>query len=141
MKRLTAVFLIVLLLAGCSSSDDADILEIGERFFVTQIEQIYLDPETYLGRTIRYEGIFFSTYWEGEHFHYVIRYTFDGCCGNDSMTGFEVLLNGIEPFPDDTWVEVTGVLEEYELDLHTILVVNATSVTEKPERGLEFVIG
>jgi len=141
MKRLFAVFMIVLLLAGCSSPnspDDVDILEIGERFFVTQIEQIFIDTETYLGRTIRYEGMFFSSHWEGEDFHYVIRHTF-GCCGDDGMIGFEVMLNGIEPFPDDTWVEVTGVLEEYNLDWRTILVINAISVTEMPERGLEFV--
>ena len=142
MKRLLAIFIIVLLLAICltaCSSDDADILEIGERFFVTQINQIFLDPEAYLGRMVRYEGMFFRAHLEGEDFYVVIRYTF-GCCGNDGMIGFEVVLNGTEPFPDDTWVEVTGVLEEYETQGQAFLVVNATTVTQMPERGQEIVL-
>ena len=122
-----------------SDRNDGAIIEIGERFFVTQMHQIILNLDRYLGRTIRYEGIFFTNNWDmtGEDYHFVIRHTF-GCCGDDGMIGFEVLLNGIEPFPDDTWVEVTGVLELYDTPW-PVLLLNTTSIIEMPERGREFV--
>jgi len=157
MKKILTIFLALLVLTGCAANEsppssagtntpgtpaylyDEDILEIGERFFLTQMNQIYLNRENYLGRTIRYEGMFYTISWEDYTYHLVIRHTF-GCCGNDGMAGFDVALNGIEPFPDNTWVEVTGVLSEFEFsEWYNMLYVDVATIVEMPERGSEFV--
>jgi len=151
MKKVFAVILVVLILAGCaadqsvspepeSALDDGGVIEIEEQYFVAQANQITSNRERYLGRTIRFEGMSATTYWDDEPFLIVYRNTY-GCCGPDGIIGFEVALNDIEPFPDNTWVEVTGVLEEFDIfgGHAQILIVNATSIVEMPSRGLEFV--
>ena len=115
-----------------------DIVYIGERFFVTETNHIWLNVDQYLGRVIRYEGMFFSMQWDYGSAHFVVRYTY-GCCGLDGKIGFDVELNEIPPFPDNTWVQVTGVLEEDFFEWGSILIVNVISIIEMPERGQEFV--
>ena len=142
MKRLVAIVLALLILAGCAGSGNGgstDVLLIEDRFFVRQVDQIFADRQAYLGRTIRYEGIFVSTRFGERDFYFVIRGT-HGCCGADGIIGFEVLLgDDISPPPDEAWVEVVGVLEEVEDEVRMALVLNTTSLTELDVRGMEFV--
>jgi len=140
MKKLFVLLLIILLLVGCGSGGSDDVLEIGERFFIAEMTNINMNAGDYVGRTIRYEGMFRNLHWEatGEDYHQVIRTAF-GCCGNDGIVGFEVYLGDIPPLPNDAWVEVEGVLEWYEVGGTRFLRVRATSITELEERGSEFV--
>ena len=144
MKKILFIVLTLLILAGCATaggpgrSDNDSVLTIEDRFFVTQVNQIFADRQAYLGRTVRYEGIFMSARWGDQDFHYVIRNT-HGCCGPDGMIGFEVLLGDIQPPQPNAWVEVVGVLEEVQDEFQTLLVLNTTSLTEMAERGREFV--
>ena len=152
MKKLLVLLVAIVLLAGCAARGDTaaprvsaqtnmgeeDIVYIGERFFVTEMNRIQFYREQYLGRVIQYEGIFYSFYWDDGSVYFVVRYTY-GCCGLDGLIGFDVLLNEIPPFPDNTWVQVTGVLEEDYSGWGSILMVNAISIVEIPERGQEFV--
>ena len=139
MKKIVLLFALLLLLSGCSSDSDT-IVEVPERFFITQITDIHMNADENVGRTIRFEGMFQTIYWPatGEYYHWVYRYVFD-CCGNDGEIGFEVYLGDSEPFADDAWVEVTGVLEWYEVGAHRLLRVSATSIREMDARGLEIV--
>lgn len=139
MKRriiiLVTLVVLGLLLVGCASNGDSDdVIEIGERFFVTQFEDIVLNANRYLGRTIRYEGAFQSFFWEptGEQLYFALRFT-QGCC-SDEPIGFELYLDDIEPVADNTWVEITGVLEEYGEGFLRLQVI---SLTEPAERGAE----
>jgi len=138
MKKVLIVLILVLLLAGCSGSDD--VMEISERFFITQMTEINMNADEYVGQTIRYEGVFQTMNWSatGEEYHMVIRYIL-GCCGDDGFIGYEIYLGDTEPFPDDAWVEVTGVLEWYEVGGMRFLRVMATSIREMDQRGAEFV--
>ena len=140
MKKLVLLLLAVLLLTACAGGDD-DIVEIPEQFFVTQIQSLHVNAEEYVGRTIRYEGIFQTMHWDlvGSDVHLVYRYVWD-CCGNDGEAGFWVHLGGIEPLPDNAWVEVTGVLEWYEVAGFQVLRVAAASLREMEERGAEVVM-
>lgn len=107
-------------LAGCSNNNDddnyapvyIDIIEITDPGFDIRIKEIQLNRHEYLGRTIRYEGMFLSSYWEDEAVYFVVRFE-GGCCG---IHGFEVYLNDIPRFDDETWVEVTGILEEFYVE-------------------------
>ncbi|MCL2356353.1 MAG: hypothetical protein FWC70_04215 [Defluviitaleaceae bacterium] len=120
---------ISLLLVGCfASADDAgyshgyyetagfnatgDIIRITDSDFDEQIRQIQWNRQDFLGRVIRFEGTFLYSYWDGEAVYFVGRSS-DGCCG---FHGFEVALNEIPRFDDETWVEVTGILEEFYIE-------------------------
>jgi len=113
-------------------SDYDGIIVINENSFSTQIFEIMMLYTEYLGRTIQLEGMFFTTHWDGQDFHLVYRWTLS-CCG-ERMTGFEVVLQDIEPFQDDIWVKAVGILDtdgDY-------LVLRLISITET-EPGQEFV--
>ena len=121
-------------LAGCAQEAD-DILVIGDRFFVQQIDDIFINRPQNLGRTIRYEGVFRAMHWaptDTYHF-YVVRYVMS-CCGFHAV-GFELLPYNVPPLPDETWVEVTGVLEEDD----GFIVIRVISLIETTERGAEVV--
>ncbi|MDR3305004.1 MAG: hypothetical protein LBS85_03085 [Clostridiales Family XIII bacterium] len=116
--------------------DDAgDIIQIGEKMFVGQINDIYANPDEYLGKTIRYEG--FYMFYDNEemdtHYDCVLR-NGPGCCGNDSQVGFEIIWGGALPNADD-WVEVTGEMSSYEEDGWSYLYVNAAELRVLPYRG------
>jgi hypothetical protein len=131
-------------------------LEIREKMFIAQTNDIYLNPEDYLGKTIKLEGLFKIDQYVGEDKEYcfVLRYG-PGCCGNDGSAGFEVAWNRIEPgagpasvktlpagpaFPAvDAWVEAVGVLDTYEEDGYPYIYLDLLSLTEKEDRGAEFV--
>ena len=140
MKKLLILVIILLLLAGCANTDGDGVVEIRERFFLTQIIDIHINADEYVGRTVRYEGIFRTLHIPGtsEDYHQVYRYVMD-CCGDDGIIGFWVYLGDIETLSDNTWVEVTGVLEWFEMSGIRLPRVAAVSVTEMPERGEEFV--
>lgn len=116
-----------------------DVVEISEKLFIAQTNDIYINTEDYLGKTIKYEGIFKSYYWDemDATYCYVIRYG-PGCCGYDGEAGFEVAWDGELPQEDD-WCEAVGVLETYEENGYQYLRLSLTSLTIKDERGAEYV--
>lgn len=122
--------------------NNKDIIDITEKMFIAQTNYIYLNSEDYLGKTLRYEGLFKNNLeWKTENediIHFVIRYG-PGCCGYDGEAGFEVRWGGEWPRIDD-WVEVVGVLREdaYPNGMQ-ILYLELTSITVKEERGAEYV--
>ena len=122
---------------------DGDIIEITERLFVAQTNDIYLNGEDYIGKTLKYEGIYKNSLeWDPESddiIHFVIRYG-PGCCGYDGEAGFEVRWSGEYPNPDD-WVEVVGVLREIAYETgYKVLYLDVSSITVKEERGAERVV-
>jgi len=118
---------------------DSDVVEISEKLFIAQTNDIYINIEDYLGKTIKYEGIFKSYDWEEADtiYYYVIRYG-PGCCGYDGEAGFEVTWDGPWPEEDD-WCEAVGVLEAYGENGFQYLRLSLTSLTIKDERGAEYV--
>lgn len=116
-----------------------DVVEISERLFIAQTNDIYINTEDYLGKTIKYEGIFKTMFWPqgAKNIAYVIRYG-PGCCGYDGEAGLEVVWDGEWPKEDD-WCEVVGVLEEYEVDGYPYLRLALSSLTVLQQRGAEFV--
>jgi zinc transport system permease protein len=123
--------------------DTETTLEIREKMFIAQINDVYLNPEDYLGRTIKLEGLFKSEQYGEQSYCFVIRYG-PGCCGNDGNAGFEVAWDnpasseGVYPDPDE-WVEACGVLQTYEEDGYPYLYLALSSLTVLDTRGAEFV--
>ncbi|MDR1469245.1 MAG: hypothetical protein LBT00_08120 [Spirochaetaceae bacterium] len=131
------------------------VIEIKEKLFIAQTNEIYLNSEDYLGKTIRLEGLFKTEQYDGEEpFCFVLRYG-PGCCGYDGTAGFEVAWaprtaapngegsqsNVLAPkYPqEDEWVEAVGTLSSYEEDDYPYIYLQLTSLTVKKDRGAEFV--
>lgn len=116
-----------------------DVIEIKEKLFIAQTNDVYFNTEDYLGKTFIYEGIF-SAYEDpatGNTYYSVIRYG-PGCCGIDANAGFEVVWD--KEYPEvDEWVEVVGVLEEYEENGQTYIHLVLSSLEVLEERGKEYV--
>jgi hypothetical protein len=132
--------------ADASWEMPSEFVEIKEKMFITQTNDIYLNAEDYLGKTVKLEGIFKSYQAEGTDYCFVIRYG-PGCCGNDGNAGFEVAwqnpkaavkVNKTYP-QEDEWVEAVGILESYVEDEYPYLIIRLASLNVKRERGAEFV--
>jgi uncharacterized membrane protein YcgQ (UPF0703/DUF1980 family) len=123
-----------------AAASSEKIIEIKEKFFITQTNEIYYNADDYLGKIIKYEGIFdiYEIPETGIKRYLVLRYG-PGCCGNDSMAGFEVVWDKKYPNKHD-WVEVSGVLEQYEEDGVHYLRLAVISLTALPRRGKETVL-
>jgi uncharacterized membrane protein YcgQ (UPF0703/DUF1980 family) len=121
-----------------------DIIVIKEKMFITQTNEIYLNFDDYLGKTVKLEGIFKTEkyYDDKEPYCFVIRYG-PGCCGFDSNAGFEVKWdkNHIRPYPAvDSWVEATGVLKVEEDGNAQYLYLDLSSLDVLSKRGAEVVM-
>jgi len=120
-------------------------IEIKEKMFATQVTDVYLNAEDYLGKTIKLEGLFKSELYDGkdEPYRFVIRYGPGGCCGMDANVGFEIAWakENSKPYPVvDSWVEATGVLKTYEEDGYSnYLYLDLSSLNVLSKRGAEFV--
>ena len=116
-----------------------DVVEIKEKLFIAQTNDIYINAQDYLGKCIKYEGIFdiYEIPETGETFYSVIRFG-PGCCGDDGNVGFEVTWDGEYPESND-WVEAVGVLEEYEEEGLYYLRIALTDLTKLAVRGAEVV--
>ena len=137
-------FVITCARSNKNSEVSGNIIEIRERVFATQINSIYLNTRDYLGRTIKLEGIFKTGQVDEDNLYYVLRYSLDDCCGLGT-SGFEVRWAQTEPetafYPaEDSWVEVTGVLKQYESGFNKFLYLELSSLIVLDRRGAEYVI-
>ncbi|MCL1982344.1 MAG: hypothetical protein FWG53_04530 [Clostridiales bacterium] len=124
-----------------------DAFEIQEQFFIQQFDDIYLNPDDYLGKTIKYEGLvdMYQDFHDESITHYFIYRMSTGCCAvNPARAGFDIDYNGAEypngkPGPDD-WVAVEGTLSmfEYEDGVQDFVITDA-KLTVKSERGEDMV--
>lgn len=122
-------------------ADMNNLIEIKEKMFISQIDDININLEEYVDSTIKLEGYIYNYKDETDdkEYHYVLRNT-PGCCGTDGQTGFEI--RGNIDFPeDDEWVEVTGVLKAVDEGYYygKIPVIYVTNLEIKQERGADFV--
>jgi len=119
MRKVLSLFFIIIiavsLLSGCSGDDY--IIEIDDSIFGFKVRHILLNPDDYVGRTVRYEGLFQTQHCPTTGSFYMVNRSMAGCCGGDGYIGFEVYLGDIEPPPNDAQVEVYGTFELYEVEL------------------------
>ena len=140
----TALICAVILYGGGKTreafSDNAKqaVIEIKERMFITQTNDIYLNSDEYLGKTIKLEGMF-SIFKYGEKTILSVFRHSPGCCGSDGVVGFNVIWDGEYPNNND-WVEAVGVLEYVEVNGLQSFRLNLSSLTVLPNRGAEFVM-
>ena len=126
-----------------SLAPNKDIIEIKEKMFASQVNDVYLNTKDYLGKTIKLEGIFKKEQGYDRAYCFVVRYGPGGCCGMDANVGFEVswAKENEKPYPvDDSWVEAKGVLRSYEEDgFFQYLYLDLSSLKTLSRRGAETV--
>ena len=114
-----------------------NIVEITDNFFIEQLNDIYINANDYIGKTIKIEGLVY--YYEesnGDICYAVIRNT-PGCCGNDGLAGIDIRYN--KDYPEENkWIEVIGVVGKDTVDDTEIPVILVSSIKEK-EAGKTFV--
>lgn len=118
-------------------------LEIEESRYLTQITEINMMKDEYLGKTIALDGMFtsFTVTDSGPLYHMVYRWMPGGCCGNDGIAGLEVRwANPDASYPaEGDWVRAIGVLQEYQEEGVTYLELRLQSLAVLPQRGQEYV--
>ncbi|MDR0719503.1 MAG: metal ABC transporter permease [Treponema sp.] len=143
-KKLAAISLVCLAaLSGCVK--EKEFIEIEEKLFITQTNEVYLNQESYLEKRITLEGLFKMEHYAGSvsPYFFVLRYG-PGCCGNDGNAGFEVAWDkdaaDQEKYPAvDDWVRAEGILKQYNEDGGTYLYIALSKLDVLEERGAEFV--
>ncbi len=120
--------------------DNKSIVEIREKMFIAQIEDIYYNIEDFKDKYIKVEGMYSVIEPEEgdmEKVHFVYRNA-PGCCGNDGWAGFVLNYDGEYPNAND-WIQVIGTPEIVKNGTYEDLYLNVISIEVMDERGAEFV--
>lgn len=118
---------------------EGDEVILKDKLFIAQCNDIYLNPDEYMDKVIKWEGIYTEATnpVTNETYKFIIRYG-PGCCGNDGTAGFEILYDGELPKKND-WVEAAGKIEMVEEDGNEFVAVRISELTVLDVRGQEFV--
>ena len=134
--RNIVVIAFIAMTAACGQTEsqekivsDKPNVEIKEKMFIAQVNDVYLNQDEYLGKAVKLEGLFKRDQYIGADYCFVLRYG-PGCCGNDGFAGFEVAWN---------WVEANGVFASYEEDDFAHLYIELKSLNVLEKRGAEYV--
>jgi len=144
-KRLCSLLAALLLFNLPALAETAELpvdVEVTEKMFLSQISDINLNSEDYLGKVIALEGMFMTVdYGTGGPVYHLVYRKSPGCCGNDGITGLEVVWDDpATVFPaENTWVRAVGTLEQYTQDDMPYLQLRLQSLTPTDKPGLDFV--
>ena len=150
MKKLRSLFVALLLfaiafpaLAETTTTEEMPVdVEVTEKMFLAQISDINLNSEDYLGKVIALEGMFMTVdYGTGGPVYHLVYRKSPGCCGNDGITGLEVVWDDpATAFPaENTWVRAVGTLEQYTEEDMPYLQLSLQSLTPTDKPGLDSV--
>lgn len=108
---------------------EGDAVTLNDRFFLSQLDDIYLNYEDYEGKTIQYEGFIYNI---PDTDNIVVCRNYY-CCGYDaSLVGLECIYDESE-FENDTWVTVTGTIVISDKYTYLTPLVEVTSIVETEE--------
>jgi len=123
---LLVIFLVSTLVAGCSQKTetganidviDLDISELSGVLAYSQVVNINESPDDYMGKVIKLNGLYFSSYYDktDTYYHYVLVGDEALCC----QTGLEFVWKGEHAYPNDyperqAEIELIGVFGSYE---------------------------
>ncbi len=99
-------------------SVDIDLTQMSSIMIYSEVYNIMINPEDYLGKTIKICGPYYASYWEDtdKYYHYVIINDATACCSS----GLEFIWEDNshkypEEYPkDETEIELVGRFDSYE---------------------------
>jgi hypothetical protein len=101
---------------------DVDLTALSSTMVYGEVYNMMMEPERYIGQTIKMRGLYYSNFYEstGQHYHFVIVQDATACCAQ----GLEFVWIGEHVYPDDypeneSEIEIAGVWEGYEEEGHT----------------------
>ena len=112
---------------------DVDLTALSSTMVYAEVFNIMTSPDEYMGKTIKMNGPYSASYFDGTglYYHYVVIEDATACC----QQGLEFIWNGDHIFPDDypeesTKIEVTGVFGSYDEfgDTYYYLAVDDISI-------------
>lgn len=118
-----------------------DVVEITEKMFVAQCNDVYLNPDDYEGKTISIEGMY-DEYTDdtGVIQRAVIRNS-PGCCQFDGVAGFQISCDDVPTCQQNDWICVEGIIKPFtDVDGYDNVIIENANITIKEERGAEYVI-
>jgi len=111
--------------AGCAGGEkpaaaggvDVDLTKLSGVMVYAEVSNIMAYPGNYMGKTVKLDGTYCSSYYEptDSYYHWVVITDATACCPQ----GIEFVWNGGHDYPGDypeeeSYVEVTGVFGKYE---------------------------
>lgn len=125
MKKIICILLLVLLIPISVFSQETihyDLSEMNEVMILSMLFQINMNPDFFLGTTIKISGRFFRAYsdFSDRYYNYAMFTDAAGCC----QDGLEFLLTGKENIAEnypaqDEEITVIGQLDLLEIDGYT----------------------
>lgn len=119
---------------------DYDFTKMNFNIATAQIFDMTVDPDKYLGKTVRFRGQFMSIEEEGysTRFFSVLQYDATACC----QTGFMFFLPADKKYPDDypaemSEIEVVGTLTADKVDDMDITYLSCENFTVIDEAASE----
>ena len=125
-KYLTAFLLLCLicvLTTGCKDSKsqitaepdskkvDVDLTALGSTMVYAEVYTMMTKPDDYIGKTIKANGPYVTSLYEGSYYHFVLVDGVDSCCPE----GLMFVWSGENSYPEEeTRIEVVGVFGSYE---------------------------
>lgn len=95
---------------------DVDLTVLGSNMVYAEVFSMMMEPEDYVGKTIKARGPYASNYYEAldQYYHFVIIEDATACC----QEGLEFIWSGEHTYPNDypeefQQVEITGVFSSY----------------------------
>ena len=121
---------------------DGDTYKITEENYINGVNEIYANPDKYIGKRIVFEGEYMAEMYENEMYYQVYRTLKQHCDEehdhtHDSTTrvGFRIAYDGNKP-TDKTFVRVSGIVDTYEYNGTKYLIINADELTKCEETGI-----
>lgn len=111
-------------------------INIKEKMFAGQIDDIYLNNKEYEGKTVNIAGMYMPLEIRGKKSQLIYRYGPGGCCGNDALVGILFEWSGALPKKEGAWIEITGKIKIVKYGAENEIVIAASSLHSiKPQKA------
>lgn len=115
------------------SNDGNNNIEIKDETFITQMDDIYINLDSYIGKTIKVEG--FVSDVDGNNFKVLRLYDMYHINHYDEVTvGINAVYEGEIP-AEDSWIEITGTIGRGNIDGQEKPIVNVSRLEKKFTEG------
>ena len=95
-----------------NAKTDIDLTALSSTMVYAEVYNILSKPISYLGKNIKLNGLFYSTYYDvnKKMYYYVVIDDAASCC----LQGIEFVWNGEHKYPDENAkIEVSGIFSSY----------------------------